>query len=114
MRKLIVPLFLCLCLLLAGVILYAGVLLHYKKQPQYTEYDVRRELSLSDVQRTNITMQPDVDYFLVYHMRDYRYTQMYSLKRQIDTLNYHFVAVRDVAKGGKPMMPEKVNWGTLK
>lgn len=101
-----IPTFFATCVLVAGIAIYSVSLWHFTTQPSYREYDKGYELTLSEIQRSNIKMEPNVNYWSVYKIRNYRYGSGIKLKSKQDTIYAYILATRNHNEGGKPNLPK--------
>lgn len=114
MKKLIVPFFAFACVALAGGLVYANGMRHVKKYPDFSLKTVKRELSLNDVSKTNVKIQADVDYYIVYCIQIRTTSNGIVLNRNSDTTEMFIEAVnQDPKNQNKPELPQKFSWGTL-
>ena len=115
MKKAIVPLFITLSLLLSAGFMYGSALYKYSVKPSFVEKQVERDLSLSDVKKTNIVPLPDVDYSIVYSTRIWTQTKGLIIKTIVDTAMVTWVAKKQDGTDLKvKAFPEKINPGNLK
>lgn len=108
MKKAIIPLFLFMCLALTGIMLYGGVLWHYHKGAEYTEDMAYAPLTLETVKaKSNVSIQPNVEYMMAYKVRDYHYADGVLIKSDRDTMGSMLLAV---GPKGVPKLPPHLVW----
>lgn len=108
MKKSLVPMFLIVCVLLSGGILYGAAVYHYHKQPQYTEYKINKPLTLSQVRQTNVKIEPNASYSLIYRIKYLRYSEGLAIKTSFDTVELSFLATRRHDEGGRVTLPDEI------
>ena len=114
MKKVIVPLFLSSLIVLGITSMYVRGASYLAKYPTYEDYPIIRNLSIPEVQQTNVGVQTDVDYSVLYKIRTYTSSKNLVIRYQLDTAGVLLIAKNKSDNGLKPYLPKDFSWGTLK
>lgn len=102
-------------ILLGFGVMWARAYTYIRENEMLTEANVIRPLSLKEVIRTNVSLQPGVDYSIVYHIRTYRQTQGLRIIKKEDTTAVwmHAESQKVGIEATQVKLPKPLDWGTL-
>ena len=113
MKKIIIPLTFAALVLLSAGTLYGMASRHFANNPDFSFQTDDRELSLAEVKKTNIQIQPDVTYTVKYEVQTMTEAHGFKIHSKKDTTSIWLLATGD--EETKPVLPHKdFSWGTLR
>jgi hypothetical protein len=113
MKKLIVPAFAFVLIALSAGIIYARGISSLKKNPTLNVSTEVRHLTLNDVKKTNIKIEPDVDYSIHYKVETWTSAEDIRVISKKDTVEITLSAKSNIP-GVKAQLPKKFSWGSLR